>query len=121
RLPPPGRAPPPFGPLPPAAPARPPRPAQPGHLTPDADLAVASHGPDPARRWHLAREGLCAMRRNRDEQPAAGLRVAQHQLIDLGQPAPLDGVSIRAMVTTAARRKDVQVGELADAVQERHR
>src|SRR5437773_10610562 len=53
------------------------------YLVLDADLAVAPHGPDPARGWHLALEACPSAGRNRDQQASAGLRVAHHQTLDL--------------------------------------
>src|SRR2546430_11444104 len=90
------------------------------YLVLDADLAVAPHGPDPARGWHLALEAYPAAGRNRDQQASAGLRVAKHQLLDLGKAVPIDSFAVCGVVAPAARGKDVPVRQIARALQKRH-
>src|SRR6266566_2436369 len=54
-----------------------------------------------------ARESGRVLRRNGDEQAAAGLRVAQHELVELGDAAPVDLIAIGGEVAPASIRKQI--------------
>src|SRR5437879_11572812 len=58
--------------------------------------------------------------RNRDQQAAAGLRIAEHQLVEVGDASPIDLVAIRLVVAPASIRKEVPLREVAYPFEERH-
>src|SRR5712691_6642328 len=55
-----------------------------------------------------------------DEEAAAGLRVAKHQLVELGDAAPVDLIAIGGVVSPASIREQIACRQIADAVHERN-
>src|SRR6266404_1759966 len=82
----------------------------------DANRSIAVNGAN-----SRARESGRALRRNRDQKAAARLGIAEHELVDLRDAAPVDLVSIRGVVPTASVWKQIAFGEVAHAVHERNR
>ena len=83
----------------------------------DSDLAVAPHDAD----LRALLESGGAPSRDRDQQTAAGLRVAQQELLGFTEAAPFDLVAKRGVVAPAAVRKQVSLGKVAGSLHERHR
>src|SRR6266851_4298322 len=67
-----------------------------------------------------ARESRRALFWNGDEEAAAGLRVAEHELVELGDAAPVDLIAIGGMVATASIREQIAFRQVADSIHERN-
>src|SRR6267142_5599324 len=85
----------------------------------NADLAVVPHHANPDRRPHRVLEPRGVGWRYRDQQSPAGLRVAQHHLVELRHALPVDLAAISGMVAAAPVREKVALGEVPDAGHER--
>src|SRR3989442_5228520 len=77
----------------------------------DANRSMAVNGAD-----SRARESGRALRRNRDQEAAARLRIAEHELVDLRYITPIDLVSIRGVIPPAPVWKQIPFGDVAHAV-----
>src|SRR5260370_26602334 len=91
----------------------------------DANGSMTVNGADSGgrirRRGQGALEGGRVFNRNRHEQAAAGLRVAQHHLVQHCHVPPIDLVAIRIVVAAASAGKQVAFRKLTDAFEERDR
>src|SRR2546430_5170783 len=86
----------------------------------DADLAVVPHDADPGRRFHRNLESMRVLPWDGDQQPAARLRVAEHHLVELVRPTPINLVAVGGVVAAAAVGENVVFGQGPDALHERH-
>src|SRR5438309_1005818 len=90
----------------------------------DANGSMAANGADSyGRVWRRGQRSLECVgvgRWDGDQQAAAGLGVAKHQLVDLGSAAPVHLVAIRLMVAPASRRKEVTFRQPTHAIEERN-
>src|SRR5438093_1943284 len=84
----------------------------------DTDLAVVPHDADPGRRFHRNLESIRVLPWDGDQQPAARLRVAEHHLVELVRPTPINLVAVGGVVAAAAVGKDVAFGQVPDALHE---
>src|ERR1700730_67443 len=91
----------------------------------DANGSIAVNGADSdgsiGRGGHRALEHRRVLGWNRDQQAAARLRVAEHQLIDLRDVVPIDLVAIRVVIATASARKEIPLREVTHTIEERDR
>src|SRR5713226_7316091 len=88
----------------------------------DANGSMAANGADSGDRVGRRGQGTLecgrVFRRDRDEEAAAGLCVAQHHLVQHCGIPPVDLVAIRIVVAAASAGKEVAFRELADALEE---
>src|SRR6267143_4741807 len=91
----------------------------------DAYGSMAVNGADSGcrvgRRRHRGLECRSVLGRNRGENAAAGLGVAQHQLVQLWDATPIDLVTIGLVIAPASGRKEVALCEVANPIEEWHR
>src|SRR6266446_5583117 len=73
------------------------------------------------RGGHGGLECRSVLGRNRGKDAAAGLGVAEHQLVELRDAAPIDLVAIGLVIAPASGRKEVALCELANPIEEWHR
>src|SRR6185503_14855208 len=89
----------------------------------DANGSMPANGAD-SHSWIWSTDRGFEVRRvlwrDGHQQPAAGLRVAQHQLLHLRGSAPLDLVAKGRVVAPTARRKKVALRQVVYAIQPRH-
>src|SRR6185312_14938845 len=89
----------------------------------DANGSMPANGADSHRRiWGTDRrlEIRCVLGRDGHQQSAAGLRVAEHQLLDLRGSAPIHLLTKGRVVAAAARRKEIALRQLAHSIHPRH-
>src|SRR5216683_6998031 len=88
----------------------------------DANGSMAVNGADSrglvGRRGKRALELGGILGRNRDQESAAGLGVAKHHLVQLGDATPIDLVAIGVVVAPASARKEIALRQLAHAIEE---
>src|ERR1700687_645125 len=88
----------------------------------DANGSIAVNGADSGCRVGRRGKGPleCArfFRRNRDQEAAARLCVAQHHLLQHCSVPPIDLIAVRIVVAAASTGKEVAFGELTDALEE---
>src|SRR5713226_6479409 len=91
----------------------------------DANGSMAVNGADSrgcvGRRGQCPLEGAGIVAWNCDDEAAAGLRVAQHELVELGNAAPIDLIAIGSVVAPAPIGKEVALREIAHAIDEGNR
>src|SRR5260370_21002283 len=67
-----------------------------------------------------ARESGGLVRWDGYEEASAGLRVAEHELVDLRQPTPVDLIAVSGVVAPASIREQIAFRQVADAIHERN-
>src|SRR5712691_10664213 len=82
----------------------------------DANGSMAINGAD-----SRARESGGTLRWDGDQEAAAGLRVAEHELVELGDVAPVDLIEICRVVSPASVGKQIPLRQVAHAIHERNR
>src|SRR6266849_7640047 len=88
----------------------------------DANGSMPANGADSGHRVGRAGqrpfEGAGVIGWNRGEEATAGLRVAEHHLVELGGATPIDLIAIRLVVAAASRGKEVALRQLANPLEE---
>src|SRR5713101_3125594 len=67
-----------------------------------------------------ARESGGPLRWDGDEEASAGLRVAEHELVDLRQLTPVNLIAVSGVVAPASIREQIAFRKVADAIHERN-
>src|SRR5260370_37570125 len=82
----------------------------------DANGSMPVNGAD-----SRARESGGTFRWDSHQEAAAGLRVTEHELVELGDGAPVDLIAICRVVSPASVGREIPLRQVAHAIHERNR